>query len=374
MALSRSMFKVLVALAKSNTHMTQRQLSAASGLSLGTVNGVLHEAEDAGLIADGMLTIDGLKSLKPYEVENAIIMAAGLSSRLAPISYEKPKGLLRVRGEVLIERQLNSRSMGVTDITGGGGATRRSTSSIWQVSLVCASRSTRNMRRGTTATPCGLCATASTTPTCARQMTTSRRIPSSTMSTTPYYATQYVDTQPRSGGVTTGSSDRITQDSVGGTDAWTMLGHAYFDRAFSTSFVPLLDDAVRRPELADRLWEDIFRALHRRAGMAARRYPGASIHEFDTLDQVSGFDPAFIENVDSNIFDNIVSVLGCEKSQIHGFYPLKQGLTNLSCHFSVGEGAAEQEYVYRHPGLGTEKMVDRAAEEAGPALARAFWP
>ena len=27
-------------------------------------------------------------------------------SRFAPISYEKPKGLLRVRGEVLIERQI----------------------------------------------------------------------------------------------------------------------------------------------------------------------------------------------------------------------------------------------------------------------------
>lgn len=85
-----------------------------------------------------------------------------------------------------------------------------------------------------------------------------------------------------------------------------------FDRAFSTSFVSLLDDAVRRPELADRLWEDIFRAHTDELHMAARRYPGASIHEFDTLDQVSGFDPAFIENVDSNIFDNIVSVLGCE--------------------------------------------------------------
>ena len=33
-------------------------------------------------------------------------MAAGLSSRFAPISYEKPKGLLKVRGEVLIERQI----------------------------------------------------------------------------------------------------------------------------------------------------------------------------------------------------------------------------------------------------------------------------
>lgn len=166
------------------------------GLSLGTVNGVLHEAEDAGLIADGMLTIDGLKSLKPYEVENAIIMAAGLSSRLAPISYEKPKGLLRVRGEVLIERQIANSRRRALPTSPWWWATRRSTSSIWQVSLACASRSTRNMRR-TTATPCGLCATASTTPTCARQMTTSRRILSST--TRPTMPPSTLLAQPRGG-------------------------------------------------------------------------------------------------------------------------------------------------------------------------------
>ena len=37
---------------------------------------------------------------------NAIIMAAGMSSRFAPLSYERPKGLLKVKGEVLIERQI----------------------------------------------------------------------------------------------------------------------------------------------------------------------------------------------------------------------------------------------------------------------------
>ena len=61
-----------------------------------------------------------LRGRAPTEdaLENAIIMAAGLSSRLAPISYEKPKGLLRVRGEVLIERQLRQlQEAGVTDIT-----------------------------------------------------------------------------------------------------------------------------------------------------------------------------------------------------------------------------------------------------------------
>ena len=217
MALSRSMFKVLVALAKSNTHMTQRQLSAASGLSLGTVNGVLHEAEDAGLIADGMLTIDGLKSLKPYEVENAIIMAAGLSSRLAPISYEKPKGLLRVRGEVLIERQLRQlQEAGVTDITVVVGykkeyffylaskfgvrikvnpqyATRNNSYTLWLVrdrldnTYVCSSDDYFEEN------------------------------PFEHYVYEAYYATQYVDGPTEEWCVTTGSSDRITQVSVGGT-------------------------------------------------------------------------------------------------------------------------------------------------------------
>lgn len=32
-----------------------------------------------------------------YIVDNAVIMAAGLSSRFAPLSYEKPKALMTVK-------------------------------------------------------------------------------------------------------------------------------------------------------------------------------------------------------------------------------------------------------------------------------------
>ena len=39
-------------------------------------------------------------------VNNAVIMAAGTSSRFAPLSYEKPKALIEVKGEILIERQI----------------------------------------------------------------------------------------------------------------------------------------------------------------------------------------------------------------------------------------------------------------------------
>jgi len=38
--------------------------------------------------------------------KNAIILAAGKSSKFAPFTYEKPKGLFRVKGEILIERQI----------------------------------------------------------------------------------------------------------------------------------------------------------------------------------------------------------------------------------------------------------------------------
>ena len=41
-----------------------------------------------------------------YKADNAIIMAAGASSRFAPLSYEVPKALIRVKNEILLERQI----------------------------------------------------------------------------------------------------------------------------------------------------------------------------------------------------------------------------------------------------------------------------
>ena len=49
---------------------------------------------------------------------NAIIISAGTSSRFVPLSYEIPKGLLEVKGEILIERQIRQlNEAGIKDIT-----------------------------------------------------------------------------------------------------------------------------------------------------------------------------------------------------------------------------------------------------------------
>ena len=50
-------------------------------------------------------------------MKNAVILAAGTASRFVPLSETMPKGLLEVRGEILLERQIRQlKEAGVEDI------------------------------------------------------------------------------------------------------------------------------------------------------------------------------------------------------------------------------------------------------------------
>lgn len=363
--LSKNQFEVLNALRR-EPGASQRDVASASGLSLGTVNSTLKSLQEEGLAEGGKPTPAGMEALAPYKVDNAVILAAGLSSRFAPISYEKPKGVLRVRGEVLIERQIEQlREAGITDITVVVGykkeyffylrkkygvtlvnndeyASRNNNGSLWRVrgclgnTYVCSSDDyfTQN--------------------------------PFNAYVFKAYYSAQYAEGPTKEWCMETGAGGRITKVTVGGSNSWYMLGHVYFDRAFSERFVKILEEEYDRPETVDMLWEDLYIEHIKELDMVLRPYPAGAINEFDSLDELRAFDPHFLENVDSEIFDNIVAVLGCTKAEIHDVYPLKQGLTNLSCHFATNDG----EYVYRHPGIGTELLINRAGEVAAQKAAK----
>lgn len=363
--LSKNQFEVLNALRREPS-ASQRDVAASSGLSLGTVNSTLKSLQEEGLAEGGKPTPAGMEALAPYKVDNAVILAAGLSSRFAPISYEKPKGVLRVRGEVLIERQIEQlREAGITDITVVVGykkeyffylrkkygvtlvnndeyASRNNNGSLWRVrgclgnTYVCSSDDyfTQN--------------------------------PFDAYVFKAYYSAQHAEGPTKEWCMETGAGGRITKVTVGGSNSWYMLGHVYFDRAFSERFVKILEEEYDRPETVDMLWEDLYIEHIKELDMVLRPYPAGAINEFDSLDELRAFDPHFLENVDSEIFDNIVAVLGCTKAEIHDVYPLKQGLTNLSCHFATNDG----EYVYRHPGIGTELLINRAGEVAAQKAAK----
>lgn len=54
--------------------------------------------EKGYLDGNGCMVDKGLAALKPYKVDNAVILAAGSASRFIPLSLEQPKGLYEVKG------------------------------------------------------------------------------------------------------------------------------------------------------------------------------------------------------------------------------------------------------------------------------------
>ncbi|WP_130811298.1 phosphotransferase [Olsenella sp. Marseille-P4559] len=324
----------------------------------------------SGLVMDNGLTDLGRMALEPYRVDNAIIMAAGLSSRFVPVSYERPKGLTSVRGEVLIERQIRQlHEAGITNITVVVGYRAGEFSYLEGKFGVRLVTNDLYAERNNNWTLWLVRSQLSNTYVCSSDDYFMQN-PFEPYVYKAYYAAVYVDGPTDEWCLGTNEDGRIVSVDVGGSDAWVMLGHVYFDQAFSAAFVDILGKVVSDPPYgkahAGDLWEAIFASHLDELDMEIRHYPEGMVQEFDSLDELAAFDPEFLDTVTCQPLDDVALALGCDRSDLHDFYPVTKGLTNQSFHFSVGK----REYIYRRPGRGTEKFINRKAETDADTVAR----
>ncbi len=80
----------------------------------------LNEKDYINVLADGSIEISekGLKTLEPYRVRKAIILAAGFGQRLAPVTLDTPKPLVKVNGVRILDTLLDALyAKGITNIT-----------------------------------------------------------------------------------------------------------------------------------------------------------------------------------------------------------------------------------------------------------------
>lgn len=102
-------FEILTCIEKENRELSQREISKATNLSLGTVNKTITNLLERKLINEyNLITKEGLNSLKPYRVKRAIFLAAGFGSRMVPITLNTPKPMVLVNGKRIIETLLDA--------------------------------------------------------------------------------------------------------------------------------------------------------------------------------------------------------------------------------------------------------------------------
>lgn len=293
--------------------------------------------------------------------KNAIILAAGKSSRFAPFTYEKPKGLFRVKGEILIERQIEQLiESGVQTIYVVVGYMKEKFFYLErkypQVQLII------NNNFGTKGNLYSLYVARdflkNTYVSYADYYFAENPFIDDNLENISYHACSFKSGKFNEFSVTYSDANVITSVVLGGCNLMAMVGHAYFNEAFSTRFIDLLDKEINEFRVSGLFWEEFFDRHIKELTLYMKPLVDGAVVEFNSIDDLRQFDSDFLYNVDSEIITNICNTLKCSPNDISNINVINAGLTNVSFRF-VTKGI---QYVYRHPGGTAGNLIDRTAE------------
>lgn len=264
------------------------------------------------------------------KVDNAIIMAAGLSSRFVPLSYEKPKALITVKGQILIERQIQQlHDKGIKDVivvTGYQAEKFDYLKEKYQVTLI---HNDQYLNRNNHYSLYVVKDYLKNSYICSADNYFSMN-PFEEFVDESYYASVFDQGETAEWCMAVDADDYVQQVTIGGRDSWVMLGHVFFSESFSKTFVSILNEVIEKPETKDMLWEQILVDHLTELPIKIRRYEKSDIYEFDSLDELRGFDQNYINQSGSKILKEITNDLHCQERELSGFCPLKDDKNNTN--------------------------------------------
>lgn len=313
------------------------------------------------------ITDAGIKALEPYRVKNAVILAAGAATRFLPLSLEQPKGLFEVKGEPLINRQIEQlRDAGITDITVVLGykkemffylkekynvefifnATYNKKSNIESIYLA-------RKKLGNTY----ICS-------CDDYFIDN---PFQTFEYESFYAGMYVNKKKDEMYVITDHDNRITKLIERKSSGKMLLGHSFWNKDFSKDFIHAAETERKEGTYDGVFWEWLVKDyINELSPFYFKEYAINSIHEFDYFEELRKFDKTYIQNTHSKIISNIIAVFACREEDIIDFRKINEGMTNTSFIFKYNG----VDYIYRHPGDGTKNIINRNNEKHSLEIAK----
>lgn len=359
--MNQNEFEILRYICENQGKITQRVIAEETKLSVGTVNKITIQLRESGLItSDYRATSYGLETMSDYKVQNAIILAAGMSTRFVPFSYEKPKGLTVVKGEVLIERQIRQlREAGVEEIVVVLGHMMEKFFYLVEKYGVKLVLNNEYRHKNTHSSIYFAREYLKNTYVCCAD----NYFPTSVFHTYEYhslYSTLFMEgVWQGERGVTTNHKGLIIETQRPAVDQWVLNGYAYFNREFSDKFKPIIEDMYDTPGTDGLYWEQVYAQHVDELPLYEKRYTADQVLEFDSVAELESFDPDYIKHNSIAMTENICSVLGCTSADIHEIRPIQKGYTNRSFSF-VCKG---QKYVYRNPGSISSEWINRKSEK-----------
>ena len=322
-----------------------------------------------GYIKDNKLTSKALNALQPYKVNNAVILAAGASTRFIPLSLEQPKGLYEVRNEKLIERQIcQLKQAGIDDITLVLGYKKEMFYYLkdkYQVKFII--NDSFNIKNNIESLRLAQ-SIVSNTYICVSDDYFMEN-PFNQFEYRCFFSGSSTSEKTDEMYAITDSNNRITRLEKGLDGGRILLGHCFFDKQFSQKFFEIVNSVTNNGKYDKAFWEWLVKDyLNSFDNIYFKEFSPNTIFEFDYFDDLRKFDTNYLGYSHSDIMRNIKLIFRCDEEDIINFRNVSKGLTNKSFVFEING----IEYIYRHPGDGTESIVNRKNEKKSLVLAKQF--
>ena len=333
---------------------SQRALSEITGHSLGAVNQALSSLGEGGYLDGFSLLPRARKRIQACRPQNAILLAAGYGMRMIPIQQERPKALLCVRGERLIERQIRQlQEVGIRNITIVVGFMKEKFDyliDLFGVKLVvnplyyrknnlASLALVRDQIANTYVLPCDLYCTQN---------------PFSTSELYSWYLMS--DLPDTESDVRINRKKEIVKTARG--EGLSMVGISYLCGEDADRVRANLAAYDRNPRFDDCFWEE---ALYEKNKMfvKARQVSAGDVIEINTFEELRAVDDTS-SHLHSDALSLIASCLHCKEAELSEIQVLKKGMTNRSFSFTC----RGDKYIMRIPGEGTDSLINRRQEAA----------
>ena len=339
---------------RKNPKLNQREIANQSGYSLGFVNRVVKELqEEKWLSPTGELSKKAKTFIKENQPQRAIILAAGFGMRMVPINTEIPKGLMEVKGEVLIERMIRHlHEVGITDIQVVVGFMKERYEYLideFQVKLVVNSEyqvknnlhslsKIKSSLEKTYIIPCDIW---------------SEENPFSDFE--PY--SWYMVTNEQSIESTVRVNRKRELVMIDETEEGNqMIGLCYVMGEEAKLVQEKLQEFAKKPSYDHEFWECTLQDKNKWI-IPSKVVDSEQIIEINTYEQLREID-GNSANLQTDAISIIQDCFNVEVDEIKNITVLKKGMTNRSFLFEC----QNQKYIMRIPGEGTDHLINRKEE------------